>query len=192
MSPRCLVLYVERRAMSALPSGSAAKVCDSFLKSEFVSIFQTAQVNRVQTTHIFEKTPRARTAAALHQAERRSGPMSRVLSWTVIYLVCTLPCSSSHATRTRCGQHRGAPIRACSGWGLPSRRVAATLVVSYTTVSAFPFTGSGRGRSRAGGSLLFCGTDPSGRPAWPLASILPSGARTFLTYAGLPASRATV
>ena len=66
--------------------------------------------------------------------------MSRVLSWTVIYLVCTLPCSSSHATRARCGPHHSAPIRVCSGWGLPSRRVTATLVVSYTTVSAFPFT----------------------------------------------------
>lgn len=31
------------------------------------------------------------------------------------------------------------------------------------------------------GSLLFCGTDPSGRPAQPLAGILPFGARTFLT-----------
>ena len=30
------------------------------------------------------------------------------------------------------------------------------------------------------GSLLFCGTDPSGRPAQPLAGILPCGARTFL------------
>ena len=29
-------------------------------------------------------------------------------------------------------------------------------------------------------SLLFCGTDPSGRPAQPLAGILPCGARTFL------------
>lgn len=36
-------------------------------------------------------------------------------------------------------------------------------------------------RHAVGGSLLFCGTDPSGCPAWPLASILPCGARTFLT-----------
>ena len=33
-------------------------------------------------------------------------------------------------------------------------------------------------------SLLFCGTDPSGRPAQPLAGILPFGARTFLTPCG--------
>lgn len=31
------------------------------------------------------------------------------------------------------------------------------------------------------GSLLFCGANPSGCPAWPLASFLPYGARTFLT-----------
>ena len=31
------------------------------------------------------------------------------------------------------------------------------------------------------GSFLFCGTNPSGRPAQPLAGILPCGARTFLT-----------
>ena len=43
-------------------------------------------------------------------------------------------------------------------------------------------------RTSAGsGSLLFCGANPSGRPAWPLTSFLPYGARTFLT-AGLSAS----
>ena len=37
-------------------------------------------------------------------------------------------------------------------------------------------------RTSAGsGSLLFCGANPSGRPAWPLTSFLPCGARTFLT-----------
>lgn len=48
---------------------------------------------------------------------------------------------------------------------MPSRRVATTLVVSYTTVSAFPFT-----PCDAGGSLLFCGafrriTPPGRLPA---------------------------
>lgn len=39
-------------------------------------------------------------------------------------------------------------------------------------------------RTSAGsGSLLFCGANPSGRPAWPLTSFLPCGARTFLTPA---------
>ena len=47
-------------------------------------------------------------------------------------------------------------------------------------------------RRGAGGSLLFCGTDPSGCPAWSLTSILPCGARTFLTRAlwGNPPPRA--
>ena len=53
--------------------------------------------------------------------------------------------------------------------------IADALVRFYRTVSAFP--------SRRG-SLLFCGTNPSGRPAQPLAGILPFGARTFLTPCG--------
>ena len=57
-----------------------------------------------------------------------------------------------HATRAQCGPHHSAPICACSERGLPSRRVATTLVVSYTTVSAF------LSPAKAGsGSLLFCG-----------------------------------
>ncbi len=44
-----------------------------------------------------------------------------------------------------------------------------------------------RTRTSAGsGSRLCCGANPSGRPAWPLTSFLPYGARTFLT----PATRA--
>ncbi len=106
----------------------------------------------------------------------QSGPISRVLSWAIIYLACTSPCSSTHATRTRTGPAHGAPICACSGWGLPSRHVATTLVVSYTTVSAF--LSPARGGQRESSFLRHF---PSGRPAWPLASILPCGARTFLT-----------
>src|SRR5262249_33916420 len=36
--------------------------------------------------------------------------------------------------------------------------------------------------------FAFCGTDPWGRPPWPLASTLPCGARTFLPR-GLPRAR---
>lgn len=42
------------------------------------------------------------------------------------------------ATRARGGPPHCAPICPCSGWGLPSRVVAGTLVRSYHTVSAFP------------------------------------------------------
>ena len=108
--------------------------------------------------------------------KRQSGPISRVLSWAIIYLACTSPCSSTHATRTRTGPAHGAPICACSGWGLPSRHVATTLVVSYTTVSAFLSPAYSGQRESS-----FLRHFPSGRPAWPLASILPCGARTFLT-----------
>ena len=117
----------------------------------------------------------------------RSGPISRVLSRTIIYLVCALPRSSPHATRARAGPAHGAPIRACSGRGLPSRRVATTLVVSYTTVSAFLSPAEGGQRESS-----FLRRYPSGRPAWPLASFLPCGARTFLTPIACAMGRAIV
>ena len=80
-----------------------------------------------------------------------------------------------HATRAHGRAPYRVPICACSRWGLPSHAVADALVRFYRTVSAFP--------SRRG-SLLFCGTNPSGHPAQPLAGILPFGARTFLTPCG--------
>ena len=116
-------------------------------------------------------------------AKKPRGPISRVLSRTIIYLVCTLPRSSSHATRTQAGPARRVPICACSGWGLPSRRVATTLVVSYTTVSAFPFTPKRRWESS------FLRRFPSDHSARPLAGIPPYGARTFLTPTASGGSR---
>ena len=68
------------------------------------------------------------------------------------------------------------PIYALLRMGLPSRHVATTLVVSYTTVSAFLSPAYSGQRESS-----FLRHFPSGRPAWPLASILPCGARTFLT-----------
>ncbi len=48
-----------------------------------------------------------------------------------------------------------------------------TPVVSYTAVSPSPIAGN----------TPLCCTLPSGHPAWPLASTVPSGARTFLVPA---------
>ena len=68
-----------------------------------------------------------------------SGPVSRILSWTTIYLEVASPQPSSETTRARVGPTHSAPICSCSGWGLPSHTVAHVLVCSYHTVSAFPF-----------------------------------------------------
>ena len=66
-----------------------------------------------------------------------SGPVSRVLSRTAIYLEYASPrISSAQPERTE-GQPYSVPICVCSGWGLPSRIVADALVRSYRTVSAF-------------------------------------------------------
>ena len=69
--------------------------------------------------------------------KKTSEPVSRVLSWMIIYLVCTLLRSSCGDTREVSGQPQPSPIRPCSRWGLPSLRLTTELVVSYTTVSAF-------------------------------------------------------
>ena len=75
----------------------------------------------------------------------------------------------------RVGPTHSIPICPCSGWGLPSRRITATLVRSYRTVSAF--------LAHKARESSFLWHYPSGRPARPLAGILPCGARTFLIAA---------
>jgi|WetSurMetagenome_2_1015567.scaffolds.fasta_scaffold238496_2 hypothetical protein len=65
-----------------------------------------------------------------------SSPISRILSWVTIHLGRMLP-------RASCGQPGGLgraalerlPIRPCTGWGLPGRRVATTPVRSCRTIS---------------------------------------------------------
>ena len=64
-----------------------------------------------------------------------------------------------------------APEGACQAAVLPRRWWSLT--PPFQLFSHPPKAGSG--------SLLFCGANPSGRPAWPLTSFLPCGARTFLT-----------
>ena len=92
-----------------------------------------------------------------------------------------LPRSSSRATRARTGPVHSAPICLFSRWGLPSRVVAGALVRSCRTVSAFlPM------REKRLGEFSFLWRYPSGRPARPLAGILPCGARTFLTVRVTP------
>ena len=88
----------------------------------------------------------------------------------------TVTSTLKRATRTRVGPTHSVPICICSRWGLPSRRIAATLVRSYRTVSAFLV------QARESSFLWHY---PSGHPARPLAGILPCGARTFLiAFAG--------
>ena len=69
-----------------------------------------------------------------------------------------------------------APIRPCTGWGLPCRlrlRRRGGLLPRRFTLA----------RYRLPGPLAVCSLwhFPSGYPAWALPSILPCGARTFLT-----------
>jgi len=54
---------------------------------------------------------------------RGSRPVSRVLSRAVIPLGRASPRISSDLPGSSCGHTRRSPIRSCSGWGLPCRRV---------------------------------------------------------------------
>ena len=117
-----------------------------------------------------ERAPRA-GAKARKSAKRAYKPGSVVddnLSRT-----CITACLE-HATRVQIGPIHSTPIRACSKWGLPSRSIARTLVVSYTTVSAFLLPHMRQRESS------FLRRFPSSFLAWSLTSILPWGARTFL------------
>ncbi len=75
-------------------------------------------------------------APSSRREPRVSSPVSRILSWVAIYLGRPLPDGS-------CGQPGGfrratlerLPIRPCTGWGLPGRRVTTTPVRSYRTFS---------------------------------------------------------
>ncbi len=70
-----------------------------------------------------------------------SGPVSRVLSGTAIYLEPASPQASSTQPGCTPGSTYSIPICACSRWGLPSYVVANALVRFYHTVSAFPWPG---------------------------------------------------
>lgn len=61
------------------------------------------------------------------------------------------------------------PLWPCIGWGLQSSRVAAGLVGSYPAISPLPFR-----------AVYFLLHFPWGCPRFPLGTILPFDARTFL------------
>ena len=65
-----------------------------------------------------------RRSAPAHRGEgRRSRPISRVLSRAVIPLRCASPRTCSDLPGSSCGLTQRSPIRSCSKWGLPCRRV---------------------------------------------------------------------
>jgi hypothetical protein len=115
-------------------------------------------------------------------------------------------------------QRQRPPIRCCSGWGLPTERVATPVVSSYLTVSPLPDPGPDRSRERprsrdrlrscertrslqrdfaARGrkvrpepsAVCFLLHFPSPRGAWKLSSTLLYGARTFLSKREAPSDR---
>ncbi len=117
------------------------------------------------------------------QIHEPSRPVSRILSprtrVAVIYLGRRLPAAScglpgGRGRRAASRRLRSAfpPAWPCSRWGLPGRACHQARRWSLTP-PFHPYRPLG-----AGGMFLWhC---PSGHPAWPLASTVPCGVRTFL------------
>src|ERR1700761_630344 len=94
----------------------------------------------------------------------------------VIYLRRTLPCVFSGRTR-RLGGPRQRLLRDLAADGVCRADVSPRRRCALTT-PFHPYLAA----------VSFCCTDPSGRPASPLASILPCAARTFLGMREHPAT----
>ena len=107
-----------------------------------------------------------------------SGPVSRVLSGTAIYLERESPRASSTQPERTAG-HRMALLFALAPDGvfqaapLPARWCALTAPFQLFSRFCAP-------KRVFAGESSFLWHFPSGRPAQPLAGILPCGARTFL------------
>jgi len=81
---------------------------------------------------------------------RKSRPISRVLSRTVIHLGCKSPCSSSNLPRNRAG-HASVPLFDLAPGGVyHATSVTSCAVRSYRTFSPLPVTSDRR--------YIFCGT----------------------------------
>lgn len=153
-------------------------------------------------------TKRGRLFWAYAQKRRRSRPISRVLSWTVIRLGATSPQRSSNLPGSSAGHANGslfglAPGGVCRAGPLPDSRCALTAPFHPYRPLATPlrppnalgdayasptrFSG-GRGVTRDVGGIFLLHF-PSACAAQALPGTLPYGARTFL---GTLASDATV
>src|SRR3954469_2966357 len=75
------------------------------------------------------------------------------------------------------------PAWPCTGRGLPGRRVAATPVRSYRTISPLPVRDA---RAAAPSAVCFCGTFPRVSPGGRYPPPSPCGVRTFLEGFSLP------
>ncbi len=110
---------------------------------------------------------------------RRSRPVSRVLSRTVIHLGHASPHGSSDLPGSFARAHSNAPLFGLAPGGVcPATRVATRAVRSYRTISPLP---------RRTGAVYFLWHFPWARAPQALPGTLPCGARTFLP----PSWRAT-
>src|SRR5512143_3824849 len=116
-----------------------------------------------------------RSCSNKHTKQRKSRPISRVLSLNSHSSRPDVAVRLEQPTREQRGPRQCSPIWSCSEWGLPCHATLSSRAVrSYRTVSPLPRIP--RDRS-AVCSLLHC---PSAHAAQALPGTLPCGARTFL------------
>ena len=115
--------------------------------------------------------------------EKRSRPVSRVLSWAIIHLRIAVTSNLKRPTREpvrtparqRTKAHRCSPIWSCSGWGLPCRGVLPPARCALTA----PFHPYPRPWALA---VYFLWHFPWARAPQALPGTLSAGARTFLPF----------
>ncbi len=137
---------------------------------------------------IAERNARLRCKGRGRTTVWRAGEMGGVGSWPISRVLSLDSHSSSLAvtdklkqpTRVQRGPRQCTPIWSCSGWGLACRAhccVRGALLPHLFTLACAAATLAGDCGHRRFSSLFHF---PSPLGAWPLASILPCGARTFL------------
>ena len=112
-----------------------------------------------------------------------SGPVSRVLSWMMIYLRLPLPTVFSELPRKQTGPAYGFQICSCFGWGLQCRlcyHSRGSLLHCHFNLAMKHL--------RCHSAVCFLLRYPAGHPGRTLSVILPYEARTFLVAKKAPPS----
>ncbi len=126
-----------------------SKILPQELPDSFCAISDTSATAWMQEVEQCRSNCR-RPSEKYPEKGRKSRPVSRVLSRTVIHLGCKSPCSSSNLPRNRAG-HASVPLFDLAPGGVyPATPVTSCAVRSYRTFSPLPVTSDRR--------YIFCGT----------------------------------
>jgi len=131
----------------------------------------------LQPKPIYHSKLRLRPSTGIERRKRRSWPISRVLSWTVIHLGRLSPNASSNLPVSSAGRAMGYLFGLAPDGVYHAARVTTCAVRSYRTISPLPHSPEYPLVMIGGIFLLHF---PSALAAQVLPGVLPCGARTFL------------